>query len=431
MRFLRRMALLALCMILAATSALASGVRFTLTATVDPAAWPESHRQLVDGLSQILAASSLEGSFAVYNTSFTLDAALLLGEGDSASRTTLHVYGLPSHWGVRSSLLGNTELMVNCAALLPFGQKARDYLGVPLDTAALLIPYTHVHALASVTELLAPLFPQEDGKVSLSREEMDALVTEISRLCDEDPALNRWLEVTGLYRTAKYYCKAYFSIPELLLPSLSVKRSGETLTWKSGLFTLLSIRVKNGTTTCEVSLPTLGSAKATVTQEGDQLTCSAAVDLYDLQAEGSATFPLRLSTASAPIDVSLDATSPLMPEGLHIRLDGSTLGNSVTLRLLNPDTTLPYVTLEGTLVPTASGLLPDWTPDDLPGVNVLSVNGDSLRQLMKDVAWPLMGGIFDVVVAAPAPAVQTLMDYAEDSGLIDLLTDALSGGSGY
>ena len=42
-----------------------------------------------------------------------------------------------------------------------------------------------------------------------------------------------------------------------------------------------------------------------------------------------------------------------------------------------------------------------------------------------------MEGVFDLIVAAPAPAVQTLMDYAEDSGLIDLLTDAMSGGSGY
>ena len=68
---------------------------------------------------------------------------------------------------------------------------------------------------------------------------------------------------------------------------------------------------------------------------------------------------------------------------------------------------------------------------DLNGVNILSVNSDSLRALLSEVKWPLMNGLFDMVNAAPASAVQTLMDYAEDSGLIDLRLDSMSGGSGY
>lgn len=432
MKQIRRLLILTLCLILAASPALASGLRFSLRVKVDPAACPDVPENLLSGLTSLLEAACLDGTLVTSGDSFELDAALLLGDGANASRTTCRIFGLDSHWGVRSSLLGDAELMVNCAALLPFGQKVRNYTGIPLDAAALLVPYTHTNALTSLLALTAHLFPAEDGKITLTRAEMDALVNEVSRLCDEDPALNLWLETTGLYRTAKRYCNAYFSVPELLLPSLTVRRSGNALTWKSGMFTLLDVSQKDGVTTCKFSLPTLASAEATLRQTGDTLTCSAAIDMDSLQVTASATLPLRLTAGTSELSLSLDATSPILPGGsLSLRLSGQTHGNSVTLHLLDPDTSAALATMEGTLIPLTPDSLPHYTPADLTGVNILSVNSDSLRALLSEVKWPLMNGLFDMVNAAPAAAVQTLMDYAEDSGLIDLLLDAMSGGSGY
>lgn len=432
MKMLRRLLLLTLCLLLASSPALAAGMRFSLRLRISPDAFPQEQQALCAALSDLLEAACFEGVYTASDDAFDLQAALLMGDGAAASRTTCHLFGTDSHWGVRSSLLGDTELMVNCAALLPFGQKARNYLGLPLDHAALLVPYTHVHALSSVTALIAPLFPVEDGRINLSRAEMDAMVNEFSRLCDEDPALYLWLETTGLYSTAKNYCRAYFAIPELLLPSLTVRRSGDTLTWKSGLFTLLDIRRNDGVTSCTFSLPTLASAEATLQQVGNQLTCSASVDMDSLQASVSAVVPLRLSPDGAPISLTVDVVSPILhADGLHLRAVGETHGNSIELQLLDPDTSAVLLTLDGTLIPVTPDTLPAHDPDDLTGVNVLSVNGDSLRALLNEVKWPLLTGVFDLVVAAPAPAVQALMDYAEDSGLIDLLTDATSGGAGY
>lgn len=432
MRIIRRILLLTLCLLLAASPALAAGMRFSVQLSIDPAAFPGADQALLNGLTGLMKVTTLEGEFVCDGASFELDAALLMGEGKGASRTTCRIWGLDSHWGVRSSLLGDEELMVNCAALLPFGQKASNYLGIPLDAAALLMPYTHVNALSSITALIAPLFPAEDGKVTLTRAEMDALVNEISRLCDEDPALNLWLQTTGLYRTAKRYCSAYFSVPEFILPSLTVRRSGDSLTWKSGLLTILSISRKDGVTTCSFSLPALASGEATLQQKGDQITGSASIDLDGLEVTASASFPARLTTSTADIALSVDAASPILPDGqLRLRVAGQTHGNSVTLHLLHPDSSATLLTAQGTLIPLAAEDLPRYTPADLTGVNILSVNGDSLRALLNDIKWPLMSGLFDLVTAAPAPAVQALMDYAEDSGLIDLLTDALSGGSGY
>lgn len=434
MKHIRRFLTLTLCLLLAATPALSQGMgmHFSLRATVHPEAFSAVHRELLTGLAQLLEAIVVEGDFVLSGESFTLDATVRTGSGRNACDTTFAIRGIPSHWSVRSSLLGETQLMVNCASLLPFGQKARNYLGLPLDTAMLLVPYTHENAIASVMALLAPLFPEEDGKINFSREEMDAIISEIARLCDEDPALNRYLEATGLYRTAKRYCQGYFSIPAFLLPSLTVKRSGNELTWTSGMFTLLSIREKNGTTTAEFTLPTLAKAKLECKADGRMLTGSATIDLDSLQLTASFALPARLTGDAATMQLTLDATSPILPDGgVHLRLTGETQGNTVTVRLLDPQTSQPRVTISGSLVPAVAPQLPAWSPADFTGFDILSANSDSLRTLIREVKWPLMQGAFALIVAAPAPAVQTLMDYAESIGILDMITDALSGGSGY
>lgn len=428
MKYLRRLTALLCCLLLSASTALSEGLRFHLQADVESSAYPAGLQQLMEGVALLLDSAELEGELVMSGAAFALDASLLIG----SSRTDLRVYGLDSHWGVRSSLLGDEELMVNCAALLPFGEKAREHLGLPLDAAALLAPYTHTAALASAKKLLSPLFPEENGKTRLSRHELDELVAGLMRLCDEDPALNRYLEVTGLYRTAKRYCEAYFEIPELMLSSLTIKRTDTQLTWSSGLLTLMNLEQQADRISLHFSIPTAATVSFSAQNDGQQLSGSVDVSLSSVSAKGSFTLPARLTSTGGTINLTLDAESPVLPEGgVSLRVEGSTSGNSVTLRQLDPVTGAALLTITGTLIPCSTEEPPAYTPDDLTGVDILSVNSDSLHALLREVKWPLLEGVLSIVAEAPAEAVQTLMDYAEDSGLLDMLTDAMSGGSGY
>ena len=429
---MRRIASLALALLLALTPALADGMRFTLQATVHPDACTEDLPPLTSALALLLEAATLSGSFITDDGTFRLDAAIQLTDGAATGKADLHLFGIDSHWSIRSSLLGETELMVNCASLLPFGMKARDFLGLPLDAAALLVPYTHVDALSAAMDLLAPLFPAQDGKTSLTRAEIDAIVSGLERLCDEDPALNRYLEVTGLYRTAKYYCSCYFGLPQWIFSSLTVKRDGKDLTWSAGVVTVLKIREKDGRMTASFTLPTLASIDASLAEKNGQLTGSITADMDSIQADIDFTLPTRLTSGISDIRLTVDASSYLLPEdGFHLRVTGHTQGNDLTLHLLHPEWNATILTVTGKLIPFASDPLPPCTPEDFTGFNILSVNSDSLQHLIRDVKWPLMTGLFELVAAAPARAVQQLMDYAEAAGLIDLLTSALDGSEGY
>lgn len=430
---LRRMIALTLCLLLTLPPALGEGLRFDLHASVDPSAYPQEMQTLMEGIAQLLEAACFEGTVTADGSAFDLDATLHLSSDGHTAEPTLHVYGIDSHWGIESSLLGDTELMINCSALLPFGEKTRNYLGLPLDMAALLVPYTHKDAFAGVATVLAPLFPHSDSKTTFTRAQLDAVVGELVRLCDEDAALHRYLHVTGLYDAVLRCFSAYAELPGWLLSSLTVQRKGDTLKWTTaGLVTLLSLEEKEDRFLLSFDLLTLAKVKATLIRENDTLTGNALVDLGSVQMTSSFALPVQLSDTLSSVTFTLDAEAPQLPEeGLHIRITGQTQGNDLALRLLDPDTSAVLLCVYGKLHPPYAADLPQWTPADFTGVNVLSVNGDSLRRLLTDVRWPLLEGVFDLIVAAPAPAVQTLMDYAEDSGLIDLLTDAMSGGSGY
>ena len=425
MRHLRRLLALLACLMLLASTALAEGMRFRLQAEIVPDDSPAA-----DALAQLLAVTALEGTLVTNGDSFDLNASLLVSGDRADSQTDFRLWGTASHWGLRSDLLGDTELMINCAALLPFGQKASEYLDLPLDAAALLAPYTHVDALSSVMAVAAPLFPQENGKTRISRDDLDAIMTEILRLCDEDPALYRYLEVTGLYDTVMRYGELYFKIPELLLSVLVVKRNDGSLIWSNGLLTILNIEWNDQEASLDFNLYEGTRITAEAAIRDGQLTGEAAAALHSLQADAALTLPAEIPGGTGDIALTLTVTGSKL-DGLNLSLDGEMQNGSFTLRQIDPQSGTVMLTLTGEVQPWAAEARPNYTPDDLTGMNILSVNSDSLIALLGDVKWPLLTGLTELVAAAPAPAVQSLMDWAEDSGLIDLLADALSGGTGY
>ena len=73
---MRRIASLALALLLALTPAFADGMRFTLQATVHPDACTENLPPLTSALALLLEAATLSGSLITDDGTFRLDAAI-------------------------------------------------------------------------------------------------------------------------------------------------------------------------------------------------------------------------------------------------------------------------------------------------------------------------------------------------------------------
>lgn len=431
-RCLFRLLALCLCLLLAVAPALADSVRFDLRLGVTPDAAPEELQLLFTGIAQLLEATSITGAMTTDGDRFRLDAELTVSSDDYTSVTDVELQGMGTHWSLRTSLLGEEEVLIRCASILPFGMKARDYLDLPLDRAALAIPAVHADGLAAPAKLLTPLFPSEETKFTLSRAEMDDIIRELRRLCNEDPAFSRYLEVTGLYATVVNFCDVYEQIPVFILPSLSVRRSGNTITWTSGYLPLLYLTWDDSSVYGSFAIPAVIDIRIELADAGGLLTGSASIAMDNMNGTAVLSLPTQPTDAETPVQLKVDAVSTMLPNGeLHLNIGGHALGNEVTVSLISTDGEVAYLTVTGTMEKHDAEPLPHWTADDMTGYDVLSSTGDSLQEFLTEVRWPLLEGAFNLIVAAPAPAVQSLMDYAEDSGLIDLLTESLSGGAFY
>lgn len=434
MDMLRRVLLLALCAVLALSPAMADGIRFTVSADMDPVQYPVEDRALLEGVAALLDAAAFEGTLLTNDGSFDLSLTMLLEDDEDPLATELRVFGLDSHWGVQSPLLGDATLMLNNLAMLEFGVKANHHLGVPLQQLCLLVPYAHTSALAVIAEALSPLLPQEEGVYTLNPDELNTLAETLTDLAENDRTVRYWIEAIGMASgTDALVYSLLPALPEYLTQAapdgLTVTRTADSLTWRSGEATLLTMTEADRTTSLNIALPEICTVNATLRDDATFLTGSVHIASPVLNADASFSLPAALPV-TFPFYLTLDAEGSLLGEPLHIFLDGEARGNTLTIKQLLPDHSRTMLTITATLTEFIPENLPVYTPADIEGVNILSATSDSLAALMARVQKPLLTGLFDLLVALPSETVQAAMDLLEDSGILGLLTDAMLGTSG-
>lgn len=429
-RILRRILALLACM-LPVCGASAESFAFTLQAEAATGWHTSASREKLAGFSTLLDELTIEGTYASHEGSFELDAALILGSGRTRSSTEFRLYGTDSHWGLTSSLLGPEELMINVAALLPFGMKTRSYVDVPLDQAALLAPYTHTHALRAPEQVLAPLFPEHNGAAWLPRAAVDELARDFLRICDEDAAFSAWLEATGTYQTAVGIANYILNMPQAVY-GLSVIRTDDRLTWEAlGLVTIMTLEQSGSEHSLQFTIPSVASIEGHWRDEDGFTSGQLTARLYGLDADFAFELPNAYPITRPDFFASADIRSPVFPSGsFTMRLEGSVQGDAVTASVFR-NSNQPLLTLKAEMSPWEPDALPAWQPEDLTGMNILSATGDSLGVLIRDAQEPLLTGLYDLLVAAPPEAVQSLMDALEDLGVIDLMVDSLLGEPAY
>lgn len=425
-----RLLLLSLCLSLTASAALAEGVRFTLTADVNPSGFPDEQQRLMESVASLLDSLTVDGSWASHDGSFDLSAAFHLAPGDDAASADWRVYGLDSHWGVQSSLLGSADVMINHLALMEFAVKAYNLYGLPMPQLSLLSPYAHRSAFQTLREEAAPLLSPREEPHTISADELQTLAERIIALTEEDRALRYWCEVMRIALGADRFDSFLYELPQIvaaLCPDgLTVSRDDNTLSWSSGDIMLLSVQDDGQSFSAALALPGLISAGAAFLYGPTFITGSVHTDCELLRADASFSLPVSLPVI-LPFSFSLEADGTLLSEPLHLVFEGEGHGSTVYLRRLTPDHAAELMTVTAELTPFTPHEAPAFTPENISGVNLLSVNSDSLAQWLSQARTPLLESCYRLVVCMPPTVCQTLMDTLEDSGLMDTLVDALLG----
>ncbi len=442
MRLIKRLAALLLCVALMPIAALAdgpSGARFDLAFTLDSAACPAGEDSLLAQMAPLLSALTVSGTVALNGDCFDVNSVWLL-DGAEETRTTLRLFGLPSHYGVQSSLLGDETVMINMLALLEFAMKAYAHLDLPLQRAALLAgPYVHTSAFEAMAEVWQPVLGGS-GSRTVAREDVLSLAESLSDLGRDDRAFQYWVRAVA---AESGYDEAILSfldeLPDwadgfLSEDGLRITAENGMERWETGDVTLFRQDAASWSLTLPASSEGYALTASMISVVSGN-TCDLAFTLDASCEEPGDVLALRLTAAglpgtfsAAPFTLRYDATGDAVGEaGVHASLSCELDGERVSLRLMNHQTGAPFLTVSGTLVPETPAVAPAFSPQDIEGVNILSVNDNSLSAFLSAVRAPLLRGLLPLIKHAPIASCQRLMDWFEASGILGLVTAGAAG----
>ena len=432
MGLMRRLAAAALAVVLLLSTALGERVTFRLSADIDPVQYPAQERKLAQGLKSLFRLLTVEGDVVASDGSFDARIDLALSNAPEKTATRIRLFGLDSHWGIQSTALGGETLMVNQLAWLEFAIKAYNHLDLPLQRVFLwLSPYAHTSAWAGIQQAIADLAAQEtDGR--LENTALTACAEEIARLSEEDRALYYYIEAFGLESGADAdIFDVLASLPEYVeahFPDgLTVERTESGFRWQNGEETVFSYDDADGTQAISLHLPDLLDFSATLRRDALLFTGALSLQSDVLNADVSFSLPASYPV-TLPFYAQIDAEGLIAgDDGVHLAFEGEAQGNTITIRRIQPDHSATMMTLTVTVLQVSEGTI-KYTPEDVQGENVLSVDGPELAELLGRIGQPMVRKAVQWIAALPAETVQGVMDAMEDSGLLGTLTDALLNG---
>lgn len=430
----------------AALAEVVDGVRFRLTFDMDGTAYPASVQEIMPAIADLANILTLEGVFAKNGSFFDLQTDIVLN-GLERTRTDLHLFGSKSIWNLRSSLLGNETLTLVMVSLLEFAIKGYSHLGIPFQRAAILSSsYVHTSGLQKLVNAAKPLLFSSNKSRTITRNTMLKAAEAVAAAAEDDRAFRYWTD--ALFMEAGYDGYTHdlpAQFPEWIrsfVPSdgVKVKITDQSQVWTAGKWTLAQWETDvSGAETFSLTLPPLPDG-LTVTFESatqpDGNITHGSCDLLAVDGDGAVVLRLHVDGSlpnALPVTRSFsltwEAEGPAVGgDGVHLSFEGEPTDGGVIIRQVDP--------VNGAVMLIVNAELSQATANvesvrRVGGVEVLSINGDSLSALMERIFSPLARGLLPVIAQVPASSCQTLMDLLESSGVFGLLTDGLSDGDGW
>ena len=432
--------------VLPAAAGAEDAFRFTCTARMP---LPADDAAL-KALAGLLDAASMAGTWTEKDGSFTLKAELTIGNERKRS-ASMALDGVDSHWSLSSPLLGDTRLMFNNQAMLEFGLKMHNHLGVPLYRAAWLYPYVHRDAWAAPFAAWHEIMDSSAAAGHIAPETLLKLGEAWLELYRSDRAFSVWMDAldqdTGLGSSFGESLERFPDWVEMIAPDGIDVETGETGDCWYALSGSERQLLYDGSWNASLVLPGFWCGEDfTLLAGGDDLARIA-----DPGCRGTHDIRLRIGEDGETLSVSLHLDKD--SGSLSLALSGGCL-EDLAFPMVNGEGHLSLASLDETeegqwmlqvrrtedgrwavssdeggetwlLVradcePVTPEVWPAWNAAELPGLNFYSLNDTSLEEFLR-AALPaaVMGGI-PLVAAAPAGSVAWVMDWLEEIGLLSV-----------
>lgn len=433
----RRALALMLCVVLLPVFSLAEetkqGYAFDLSFEMDASAYPEEAQELAGGFADLMNMLTLSGTAVRQDDAFDLDFDMLLG-GNEDTRTAFHLYGTDSNWELASSLFGQEKIMLNNKGMLEFAMKAYFHLEMPLQYIALAVsPYAHESAFTWIKPRWNRLFNASEGTRTVRYNKVMNLANYIMENAEFKRAFYYWVSAIAMdLGYSDVFFESLYVLPDWVATWLSeegirITVEGDKETWLSGDVVLFERTGDNWLLTLPASLEGAVVTASCTKEDGDVTLC---VDILSADGESMLDFDLAANDLPAAFPFEGETTASLSLGGLMfmdpINLAATMVsdGETITVTQLDAATLSPMLTVTGKV--TATQLpVPAYEATELTGLNIFSVNDESLSEFVKGVFEPFMTGFLPILVELPASSYNSIFELLNQYGVLDLLTAGL------
>ncbi len=431
--------LLCLCMLPAAALCEGFGTTFRLDFDMNAAAYPEDVREVLSGIADLINAITLEGVFELQDGYFESDFDFLINDSER-TRTPIRVYGDKANWIFRSPLLGNETVFLLMDGMLEFAMKGNAHMEIPAQRAATLIsPYVHAHGVGDIWAVMKPVLFAKEGSRTISASKLKAMAKDVTVAADGRP-FRYWAAAMARESGYEYEIRDALADAPAWLSSvlsskgISVKVTDTRETWTTGKHTLFERTFSlEDAQTFKLTLPPSTNGYA-ITAEGAFQQSNGLfhgsidvliIDAWEgvvLELHANGTLPTAFPVTRS-FSLTWDADGMAVGgEGVHLYFEGRGTGDTITLTQMTPDMEQAMFTLTLSGLEEIEASVEPYT--DL-GLCLMTVTSETLAELMRSIAIPMVKGLLPILAEAPASACQSILDLLEDSGIFGLVTDGL------
>lgn len=444
MRIFKKWMALLLCLCMLPVSALGEGfgTEFQLSFEMNAQAYPEDVRDVLSGIADLVNAVTVEGVFEAEGGYFETDFDLLVN-GAERTRTPVQITGDKANWSFRSPLLGKEAVFLLIEGMLEFAMKGYAHMEIPAQRVAILLtPYVHTHGVGEITAAMAPVLFAQEGSRQIPRAALKEMAQAVA-LAAESRSFRYWAAALGRETGYEYEIRdAMTAFPEWLESfvghdGITVEITDTAETWSTGDLVLFERTF---------SLDDAQSMKLTLpaTPNGYTITAEAAFQQGEGLFYGSIGLLIMDEWETVVLDLHTNGTLPTVwpvtrtfsltwdadgmavgGDGVHLYFEGEGDGESITLRQMTPDMAQNMFTVNLTGLKAVEASVEPYTE---LGLCLMTVTSDTLAELMRAVAMPMISGLLPVLAETPATACQSILDLLESSGVFGLVTDGLLGG---
>jgi hypothetical protein len=429
-----------------ADSGAATGVDFSIKASLDPYALKENPDRFLKDLAKTLSMLDASGHAVLQNGQADITGNLNL---NGLSAIDFHLTGWEERFSLVTNLFGEKPVVITPPNYIPFLLKMYSYFSVPVQYIGVFTdPYSYIHGIKPAFDKWTELMGGT-GSRSLTPEECIEKAAQLSQAMSDNEPFYFWRE--GLLQHVSLddiVTEFFYALPDwtanlVQKDGLNIQVSDNGESWTLGGKNIYTLKREGAKTSWQVEIPDWegyrlsGECALESTENGFAISLNLKLfeddTLYGyLTVDGQNLPNGKLMQGDGKISVTFGGDglgiAKTYKAGLHWNQhqEGEKTVLDGQVSILYPSTDKPVLTVDGQIswLSTNESFQPK-TFDNIQGIDLFCMNDITIKDFFANAKWPAIRTAAPFLLELPSGFLDGLIDWMDDNGVLVTLMDGL------